>query len=124
MHATKKYKVRLLLVTANVRSSPILVTLMMEALRSSETSVLQEPHGITFQKTPFRSKPADRILGGSRGGRSIQDKLCTCCDESPCGVQRDLHTKMLQVLWFVRSEPELSASLIQVTFMGDKPAPQ
>jgi hypothetical protein len=33
--------VRRLLVTANVvRSSPILITLMMEALRSSETSVL------------------------------------------------------------------------------------
>jgi hypothetical protein len=32
--------VRRLLVTANVPSSPILVTLMMEALRSSETSVL------------------------------------------------------------------------------------
>jgi hypothetical protein len=31
---------RRLLVTANVRSSPILVTLMMEALSSSETSVL------------------------------------------------------------------------------------
>jgi hypothetical protein len=29
-----------LLVTATVRSSPILVTLMMEALHSSETSVL------------------------------------------------------------------------------------
>jgi hypothetical protein len=33
-------RVRRLLVTANVPSSPILVTLMMEALRSSETSVL------------------------------------------------------------------------------------
>jgi hypothetical protein len=32
--------VRLLLVTANVPSSQILVTLMIEALRSSETSVL------------------------------------------------------------------------------------
>jgi hypothetical protein len=32
--------VRRLLVTANVPSSPILVTLIMEALRSSETSVL------------------------------------------------------------------------------------
>jgi hypothetical protein len=32
--------VRQLLVTANVPSSPILVTLMMEALSSSETSVL------------------------------------------------------------------------------------
>jgi hypothetical protein len=33
-------RVRRLLVTANVPSSPILVTLMMEALSSSETSVL------------------------------------------------------------------------------------
>jgi hypothetical protein len=44
MHAAKKYKVscgRPLLVTANVvPSSPILVTLMMEALTSSEMSVL------------------------------------------------------------------------------------
>jgi hypothetical protein len=42
---TKSYKaflrsVRRLLVTANVPSSPILVTLMMEAITSSETSVL------------------------------------------------------------------------------------
>jgi hypothetical protein len=41
MHATKKYKVHRLLVTANVvPSSPILVTLMIEALSYSETSVL------------------------------------------------------------------------------------
>jgi hypothetical protein len=43
--------VRLLLVTASVvPSSPILVTLMKEALSSSETSVLKEPHGITSQR--------------------------------------------------------------------------
>jgi hypothetical protein len=42
------------LVTANfVRSSPILVILMMDAARSSETSVLQEPHGVISQKTAF-----------------------------------------------------------------------
>jgi hypothetical protein len=34
-------------------SSPILVTLIKEALNSSETSVLQEPRGVTSQKTPF-----------------------------------------------------------------------
>jgi hypothetical protein len=45
--------VRRLLVTANVPSSPILVTLMKEALSSSETSFLQEPHGVTSQRTPF-----------------------------------------------------------------------
>jgi hypothetical protein len=42
-----------LLVTAEVSSSPILVTLMMEALSSSETSVITEPYGVTFQKTAF-----------------------------------------------------------------------
>jgi hypothetical protein len=41
-------------VTAKVVPSlPILVTLMMEALCSSEKSVLKGPHGITSQKTAF-----------------------------------------------------------------------
>jgi hypothetical protein len=44
---------RRLLVTANVPNSPILVTLMMEALSSSKSRFLQEPHGVTSQKTPF-----------------------------------------------------------------------
>jgi hypothetical protein len=34
---------------ANVPTSPILVTLMMEALCSSESRFLQEPHGVTSQ---------------------------------------------------------------------------
>jgi hypothetical protein len=46
--------VRRLLVTANVvPSSPILVTLMNEAIRSSETSVSQESLGVSSQKTKF-----------------------------------------------------------------------
>jgi hypothetical protein len=36
-----------------VPSSPILVTLMMEVLISSDMSVLIELHGVTSQKTPF-----------------------------------------------------------------------
>jgi hypothetical protein len=45
---------RLLLVTASiVPSSPILVTLMKEALSFPETSVLQKSHGVTSQKIPF-----------------------------------------------------------------------
>jgi hypothetical protein len=46
---------RLLVTAGIVPSSPILVILMEEALRSSETSV-QEPHGVTSQKTPFFSE--------------------------------------------------------------------
>jgi hypothetical protein len=46
--------VRRLLVTAIVvPSSPILVALMTEALESSDTSVLQDPHDVTSQKTWF-----------------------------------------------------------------------
>jgi hypothetical protein len=41
-----------MLVTANVPSSPILVTLMVEAILSSETSVLVSL-GVTPQKTAF-----------------------------------------------------------------------
>jgi hypothetical protein len=42
---------RLLVAACVVPSSKILVTLMKEALRSSE--MLQESHGVTSQKTPF-----------------------------------------------------------------------
>jgi hypothetical protein len=44
---------RLLVTTSVVPSSLILVTLINEALSSSETSVHTEPHGVTSQKTPF-----------------------------------------------------------------------
>jgi hypothetical protein len=43
----------LLLTTNVVPGSPILVTLMMEALSSSERQFLQEPRGLTSQKTTF-----------------------------------------------------------------------
>jgi hypothetical protein len=45
---------RRLLVTANVvPSSPILVSMMMERYVPQKHRFLQEPHGITSQKTPF-----------------------------------------------------------------------
>jgi hypothetical protein len=47
------YGMRRLLVTANVVPSSPIVTLMMEALSSSETSFLQEIHGVTSQRTQF-----------------------------------------------------------------------
>jgi hypothetical protein len=43
-----------LLVIANVVPSPqILITLMMEALRSPKCRFLQDPHGVTSQNTAF-----------------------------------------------------------------------
>jgi hypothetical protein len=49
----KNRNVLRLLITAKVPTPLILVTLMMEAIRSSETSVLIEPLGVTSQKTVF-----------------------------------------------------------------------
>jgi hypothetical protein len=43
----------MLIVTAKVSSSPNFVTLMMEAIRSSETSISQEYGGGTSHNTAF-----------------------------------------------------------------------
>jgi hypothetical protein len=45
--------VRRLLVTASVVPSSLILVTLMEAVSSSETSVLQEPHGVTSQMMPF-----------------------------------------------------------------------
>jgi hypothetical protein len=43
----------LLVAAGVVPGTPILVTLMREALGSSETSVLKEPRGVASRRTPF-----------------------------------------------------------------------
>jgi hypothetical protein len=42
-----------LLVTRNVPRSLISLTLKMEVISTSETSVLKKPHGVRSQKTAF-----------------------------------------------------------------------
>jgi hypothetical protein len=50
---TLQRNTRLLVRASVVPSLPILVTLMKEALSSPKHRLLQEPHGVTSQKTPF-----------------------------------------------------------------------
>jgi hypothetical protein len=61
--------VRRLLVTASIVPSSILVTLMKEALSSSETSVLQESHGVISQKKPFFNILKVRITSSRQTNR-------------------------------------------------------
>jgi hypothetical protein len=80
--------VRRLLVTANVfPSSPVLVTLMMEALSSSATRFLQEPHGVTSQKTEYfvyGIVPCNTM----RASRELSEGLCVRLTASSPSVSR------------------------------------
>jgi hypothetical protein len=51
---------RLLVTVDVVLSSTILVTLMIQAIRSSESRFLEEPRGVTSQKTAFSIDTAVR----------------------------------------------------------------
>jgi hypothetical protein len=75
---------RLLFTFTLVPSSPILVTLMMEALHSLKRRFLQEPHGVTSQKTAFFIVTAvkTQILQSVTLfiPRCQSSGLCTSCD--------------------------------------------
>jgi hypothetical protein len=69
-----------LAVTSNRRtvvpSSPILVTLMMEALSSPETSALTRANGVTSQKTPFFK--TTEAYHFARGDSVVSTFHCLC----------------------------------------------
>jgi hypothetical protein len=68
-----------LLVTASVvPGSPILVTLMREALSSSDTLVLTESHGVTSQKTSLFIVTAVKTSNLTR--TMCQGMQVTCAD--------------------------------------------
>jgi hypothetical protein len=53
---------RLLITAKEVTSSVILVTMMMGAIRSSETSGVKEPHGVISQNTKFFKKDKTLVI--------------------------------------------------------------
>jgi hypothetical protein len=71
--------VRRLLVTVSVVPiSPILVTLIKEALSSSETRFLQEPHGVTSQSTPFFEVTAVKTSNEYQDTSCAERAIDTC----------------------------------------------
>jgi hypothetical protein len=74
------YTLQLRLLTANVvPSSPILVTLMMEALSSSETLVLTRATGVTFKNTPFLRETALHMYTACLLNSLFNVSFCCIC---------------------------------------------
>jgi hypothetical protein len=79
------------LVTANVPSSPIIVTLMMQVIRPSETSVLTRgawcniPEDGIFHSPRRENLKSDMISGSSRPeGLRFLECTCTCSANAHC----------------------------------------
>jgi hypothetical protein len=73
---------RLLVAASVVPNSPILVTLMKEALGSSKRRFLQEPHGVTSQKTPFFVVTAVETSNLTELTLLMKRAFCAGCEES------------------------------------------
>jgi hypothetical protein len=85
---SNRRSVRRVLVTANVPSSPIFVTLMMDALRFSETSVLTRATRLRSQKTPFFIVTAEKTSNLTSSPLLFKTQisltgLCLCFEVEP-----------------------------------------
>jgi hypothetical protein len=71
-----------MLVIANVvPSSPIIVTLMIEGLLFPKRRFLQEPHGVTSQKTAFLILPRkSKIVHSINRLGSLAETECVSCE--------------------------------------------
>jgi hypothetical protein len=86
--------VLLLLVTANVvPSSPILVTLIMEAILSLKRWFLQEPHGVTPLKKIFFTTRSFGFASKKLTEKGLEGSIRVLCRDIPTGTEKTMKTR-------------------------------